>query len=47
MKVLSYLLPVMLVFPLLSSCGDSDEEREQRAARFTTSTRPAPNPQRE
>ncbi len=42
-------LPLLLLaaLPLLSSCGDSDEEREARAARFTTSTRPAPNPQRE
>ncbi len=29
----------------ISSCGDSVEEREERAAQFTTSTKPAPNPQ--
>ncbi len=40
-------LLLLAALPLLNSCGDSDEEREERAARFTTSTRPAPNPQRE
>ncbi len=40
-------LLLLAALPLLSSCGDSDEEREEHAARFTTSTRPAPNPQRE
>ncbi len=39
-------LASLAALPLLCSCGDSDEEREERAARFTTSTRPAPNPQR-
>ncbi len=47
MKAVSSLLLAFLALPLLCSCGDSDEEREERAARFTTSTRPAPNPQRE
>ncbi len=47
---MKHLLPLFLAacaLPLLSSCRDSDEERELRAARFTTSTKPAPNPQRE
>ncbi len=47
MKVAHLLLTAALALPLLNSCGDSDEERGERAARFTTSTRPAPNPQRE
>ncbi len=47
MNHIPQLLLAALALPLLSSCGDSDEEREERAARFTTSTRPAPNPQRE
>ncbi len=48
MKAASYLLPAAaLLLPLLSSCRDSDELREERAARFTTATKPAPNPQRE
>ncbi len=47
MKAISRLLLAALALPLLSACGGSDEEREERAARFTTSTRPAPNPQRE
>lgn len=29
------------------SCSDSDNSKEERAAQFTTSTKPAPNPQRE
>lgn len=32
---------------LMTGCEDSDAERAERAAQFTTSTRPAPNPQRE
>ncbi len=47
MKAASLLLLASLTLPLLCSCRDSDEERELRASRFTTSTRPAPNPQRE
>lgn len=31
---------------LMTGCGDSDAERAERAAQFTTSTKPAPNPQR-
>lgn len=43
-----YLLPVALLLPLLcTSCGDSDQEKRDRAAQFTTPTKPAPNPQRE
>lgn len=44
---LTGLLATLLIFPLLSSCGDNDEEQREKAARFTTSTKPAPNPQRE
>ncbi len=47
MKFPLSLMLCALSLPFLCSCGDSDEEREERAARFTTSTRPAPNPQRE
>lgn len=32
---------------LLTGCRDSDAERAERAAQFTTATKPAPNPQRE
>lgn len=32
---------------LLAACGDSDSDKERRAAQFTTSAKPAPNPQRE
>ena len=43
-----YLLPVVLLLPLLCvSCGESDQEKRDRAAQFTTPTKPAPNPQRE
>ncbi len=44
--VLTLMLAAAVALPLLNSCRDSDEEREERAARFTTSTKPAPNPQR-
>ncbi len=47
MTALHRLALAALALSLLSSCGDSDEERELRASRFTTSTRPAPNPKRE
>ncbi|MBR2314142.1 MAG: thioredoxin family protein [Akkermansia sp.] len=40
--LLTTLAPLLLV-----SCGDSDEEKRERAAQFTTPTKPAPNPQRE
>lgn len=46
-KRLSHML-VMLLLPLLCvSCGESDQEKRDRAATFTTPTKPAPNPQRE
>lgn len=35
------------MLPLLSGCGESEKERREHAARFTTSTKPAPNPQQE
>ena len=42
------LLVSMLLLPLLCvSCGESDQEKRERAAQFTTPTKPAPNPQRE
>ncbi len=47
MKAAPLICLAIAALPLLSSCGDSDEERELRASRFTTSTRPAPNPKRE
>lgn len=38
----------LLLLPLLCvSCGESDQEKRDRAAQFTTPTKPAPNPQRE
>lgn len=44
-----YFVPLLtaLMIPLLTGCDDSDLEERERAARFTTSTKPAPNPQRE
>lgn len=41
-------LVAMLLIPLLCvSCGESEQEKRDRAAQFTTPTKPAPNPQRE
>ena len=41
-------LLVCMLLPLLCvSCGESDQEKRDRAAQFTTPTKPAPNPQRE
>ncbi len=41
-------LAVLLLIPLLCvSCGESDQEKRDRAATFTTPTKPAPNPQRD
>lgn len=38
----------LLLLPLLCvSCGESEQEKRDRAAQFTTPTKPAPNPQRE
>ncbi len=39
------LLLAALAAATLASCGDSEEEREERASQFTTSAKPAPNPQ--
>ena len=42
------LLALTLLLPLLCvSCGESDKEKRERAAQFTTPTKPAPHPQRE
>lgn len=40
---------VLLCAPafVLTGCKDDDSERADRAAQFTTATKPAPNPQRE
>lgn len=46
MRLTAMVMPLLL-FPLLNSCGDNDEEQREKAARFTTATKPAPNPQRE
>ncbi len=48
LKALRHIL-LLLCTPslmLMTGCGDSDAERAERAAQFTTSTKPAPNPQR-
>lgn len=39
------LLLTTLVLGLMVSCEDSEQEQKVRAAKFTTSTKPAPNPQ--
>lgn len=41
------ILLASMCLPLLNSCEDDDLERREKAARFTTPTKPAPNPQRE
>jgi thioredoxin-like negative regulator of GroEL len=42
------ILVCLLLFSLLCvSCGESDQEKKERSAQFTTPTKPAPNPQRE
>lgn len=42
------LLPLLaLPLLLLTGCDESSDEQQARAARFTTSTKPAPKPQRE
>ena len=46
MRRLLFLL-ALSVCPLLNSCGEEDDTLKERAARFTTPTKPAPNPQRE
>ena len=41
-------MSALLLIPLLCvSCGESDQEKRDRAATFTTPTKPAPNPQLE
>lgn len=44
LRLLLLCTPALL---LLTSCGESDTDKAERAARFTTATKPAPNPQRE
>lgn len=49
-KPLVSLLAVLCLPLWVAGCGDSDEDKQARAeqaAQFTTSTKPAPNPQRE
>ncbi len=42
------ILVCLLLLPLLCvSCGESDQEKQERSSQFTTPTKPAPNPQRE
>ena len=41
------LLAAALPLCVLTGCDESDEVRAERAAQFTTSTKPAPNPQLE
>ena len=47
MKRFGYLLSALMLPLLCVSCGESDQEKRDRAAQFTTPTKPAPNPQRE
>lgn len=47
MKRLGLLLCTLLLPLLCVSCGESDQEKRERASQFTTPTKPAPNPQRE
>lgn len=46
-RYLGSILFLMLTLPLVTGCGESEKERREHAARFTTSTKPAPNPQKE
>lgn len=41
------LLAVAILLTALAGCDESDEVQAERAAQFTTSTKPAPNPQLE
>lgn len=47
MRYCAALLCLAALSSLLTGCGKSEKERAEDAARFTTSTKPAPNPQRE
>ncbi len=47
MKRIAQTAMLVLIPLLFVSCGDSEQEKRDRAAQFTTSTKPAPNPQRE
>lgn len=47
MKRLGILVCLLLLPLLCVSCGESDQEKRERSAQFTTPTKPAPNPQRE
>ncbi len=47
MKRFSCLVAILLIPLLCASCGESEQEKRDRAAQFTTPTKPAPNPQRE
>lgn len=47
MKRSGYLACAMMLPLLCVSCGESDQEKRDRAAQFTTPTKAAPNPQRE
>ncbi|MBR5886600.1 MAG: thioredoxin family protein [Akkermansia sp.] len=44
LRVILFICPAAL---MLMGCGDSDTDKAARAAQFTTSVKPAPNPQRE
>ena len=47
MKRITRLLALLLLPLLCVSCGESEQEKRDRAATFTTPTKPAPNPQLE
>lgn len=48
MAMLLRLFPLLALSLLsLTGCDESSDEQQARASRFTTSTKPAPNPQRE
>ncbi len=47
MKRIARLVALLLISQLCVSCGESDQEKRERASQFTTPTKPAPNPQRE
>ncbi len=47
MRNFGIILAALLAFPLVTGCGESEKERREHAARFTTGTKAAPNPQKE